>query len=163
MLNIFNLFLFLFALWILFMIAAGNVSWLYILYGIIAASIVSIASARLKLIEDKSELLYLSVGFYRHFSKVFLGNFFSAIKLIIKLALTNKPLHPLVYNVSLNEKNKFNPALLIATFNMSTGLFCISAKDDELMVHAIDEDHFKKIDLQKICKNLSNVNDDNLV
>lgn len=163
MLNIFNLFLFLFALWILFMIAAGNVSWLYILYGIIAASLVSIASLRLRLIEEKSELLYLSVGFYRHFFKLFVKNFFSAMRLIIDLALANKPLHPLVYSVKFNPKNKFNPALLMASYNMSTGLFCISMKDDEMLIHAIDEEHFKKFDLQKISANLSNVNDDNIV
>jgi len=163
MVNIFNLFLFLFALWILFMISAGNISWLYIFFGILSAGLVSIASFRLNLIEEKSELLYMSFGFYRHFLKIFLQNFLTAIKLIISLALTNKTLHPLIHVVKFNPKNKFNPALLMASFNMTTGLFSIGAKDGEILVHSIDEVYFKKFDLQKACKSLNNVNDDNLV
>lgn len=46
---------------------------------------------------------------------------------------------------------------------MSTGLFCIGAKDDEMFIYAINEDFFKKIDLLKICAALNNMNDDNLV
>ncbi len=163
MLNIFNLFLFLFVLWSLFMITAGNISWLYIFFGILASALVSIASFRLKLIEEKSELLHLSFGFYRHFSKIFMTNFFSAIKLVATLGLTNKALHPLIFTVKINSKNTFNPALLMVTFNMSTGLFCIGAKDDEMFIYAINEDFFKKIDLLKICAALNNMNDDNLV
>lgn len=163
MLNIFNLFLFLFVLWGLFMIAAGNISWLYVFFGIIASGLVSIVSFRLRLIEKKSELLHLSFGFYRHFFKIFVSNSFSAIRLIITLALTSKPLHPLIFTVKLNPKNTFNPALLIASFNMSTGLFCIGAKEQELTIYAINENYFKNFDLPKTCAALNNMNDDNLV
>ena len=163
MLNIFNLFLFLFALWIMFMVAGGNISWLYVFFGILASGVVSIASYRINIIEKKSELLYLSFGFYRHFFKSFLRNFFSAVKLVVKLAISNEPLHPRVYVIKLNEENHFNPALLMSSFNMTTGLFCIGMKDYEVFVHAIDEAYFKKFDLQKTYKSLNNVNDDNLV
>lgn len=163
MLNIFNLFLFLFALWILFMISAGHISWLYVFFGILASGLVSISSFRLKLIEEKSEVLYLSFGFYRHFSKIFLKNFFSALKLIIDLAISRKSLHPTLHKIKLSEKNKFNPALLMASFNMSTGLFSIGTQDEEILIHAIDEEYFLQFDLQKTCNHLNNVNDDNLV
>lgn len=163
MLNIFNLFLFLLMLWIMFMLAAGKVSWLYVFFGILASGLVSISSFRLKLIEEKSELLHLSFGFYRHFLKIFLKGFFSAIKLVIKLAVAKEPSHPLVYSVKFDSESGLNPALLMASFNMTTGLFCIGAKEGEIFVHAIDAEHFKKFDLQKTCKSLSNVNDDNLV
>ena len=163
MLNIFNLFLFLFALWIMFMIAGGNVSWLYVFFGILASAAVSIVSSRLNLIEKKSELLHLSFGFYRHFSRIFAQNFLSAIELVIRLALSNKPLHPLVYKLKLDPKNNFNPALLMASFNMTTGLFCIGLKDGEMLIHAIGGIFFNKFDLQKTYLSLSNVNDDNLV
>lgn len=163
MLNIFNLFLFLLMLWIMFMVAAGKVSWLYIFFGILASALVSASSFRLKLIERQSELLHLSFGFYRHFFKIFFKSFFGSLKLLINLALTKEPAHPLVYTVKIDPESNINPALLMASFNMTTGLFCIGAKDGEILVHAIDEEHFKKFDLQKICKSLSNVNDDNLV
>lgn len=163
MLNIFNLFLFLLTLWIMFMILAGKVSWLYIFFGILASGLVSISSFRIHLIEKKSELLHFSFGFYRHFARIFFKNFFSSLKLIIDLALTREPTYPLVYKVNLDHESQINPALLMASFNMTTGLFCIGNKENEILIHAIDEDHFKKFDLQKIYKSLKNVNDDNLV
>ncbi len=145
------------------MTVAGKASWLYVFFGILSAGLVSIASFRLKLIEEKSELLYLSFGFYSHFFKLFVKNFLSSIKLVISLAISNKALHPIVRNVKFSQKNKFNPALLMASFNMTTGLFCIGLKDQEMLIYAIGDDYFKKFDLQKICSSLSNVNDDNLV
>lgn len=163
MLNIFNLFLFLFALWILFMVAAGKVSLLYVFFGLLSAVLVAVASFRLKLIEKKSELLYLSFGFYRHFFKIFVKNFFSSINLIIDLAISRKQLSPTLHKVRIDEKLKFNPALLMVSFNMSAGLFSIGAKDDEILIHALDEKYFSQFDLQKICASLNHVNDDNLV
>lgn len=164
MLNIFNLFLFLLALWIMFMISAGNVSWLYIFFGIGASLFVSAFSYRVRLIEKKSELLYLSLGFYRHFLKIFLKNFFESIKLILKMALSKNAPHPLVLEIEIKQKIDFNHALLMVSINMTAGLFCIGLKEDKkILVHAISEVHFKKIDLKKICKSLNNVNDDNLV
>ena len=165
MINIFNLFLFLFALWILFMFSSGNVSVLYVFFGILCCSSVAVASSRLKLIEEKSELLYLSFGFYRHFFKIFTGNFFSAIKLVASLAFGSKQVHPVICKISLKAKYEFNPALLLATINMTSGLLCIGLKneDHEFLIHAIDEKYFDKFDLQKVCASLDEVNDDNLV
>lgn len=163
MLNIFNLFLFLLTLWVMFMIASSKVSWLYVFFGILASLLVSISSYRIKLVEEKSELLHLSFGFYRHFVKIFLKGFVSSLKLIITLALSRKAPSPLIYSIKLGKESQINPALLMASFNMTTGLFCIGVKEDEILVHAIDEAHFKKFDLQKICKSLKNINDDNLV
>jgi multisubunit Na+/H+ antiporter MnhE subunit len=163
MTNIFNLFLFLFALWVALMFASENISWFYIFFGIIAASLISFVSFRLKLLEEKSELLYLSFGFYRHFVKIFLKNFFTEIRLIIDLAFKKQPLHPLVYQIKFMPKSRINMAVLIASFNMSAGLLLIGSKDDELMIHAINEDFLKRFDLQQACAQISKINDDNLV
>jgi multisubunit Na+/H+ antiporter MnhE subunit len=162
-LNTFNLFLFLFALWIMFMIGASHLSWLYVFFGIIASAFVSIASSRLRLIEQKSELLYLSFGFYRYFFDLFFSNFFNSIRLVIDIALTNKELHPIVYRVPVEEEFSFNHGLLVAGLNMTSGLLCLGVRDEEILVHAIDEKHFQRFDFDKTKKILSEVNDDNLV
>ncbi len=163
MLNIFNLFLFLFALWILFMISAGNISWLYLSFGIIASGLLSLFSYKIRLIEEKSELLYLSFGFYRNFLKIYFENFFSAITLIIALALRREPFKPVIHVVNFDEKYHLNLALFATTINMTTGLFCIAIRDDEIFIHAAEEDYFTRFDLQKLVKQLRHVNDDNLV
>lgn len=162
MLNIFNLFLFLLTLWFMFMLAAGHLSWLYLALGIVASILVSFVSARLKLIEKNSELLYLSTGFYRHFFVTFFKNFLSSLALIIGMACGKSP-NPTLHHIRLKPNSHFNPALLMATFNMSTGLFCVDMKDNELVVHTINSSYFKNFDLQKICLNLRDINDDNLI
>ena len=163
MLNIFNLFLFLFALWILFMISAGNISWLYLILGIISSALVAAFSHKMKLIETKSELLYLSFGFYRSFLKTYFDNFFSAIKLVIALAYRREPFKPVIHVVTLNQKFHPNLALFATTINMTTGLFCIAVRDDEIFVHAAETDYFARFDLEKLMAQLTQVNDDNLV
>ena len=163
MLNIFNLFLFLFALWILFMISAGNISWLYLGFGVLASFFVSVFSYKLNLVEEKSELLYLSFGFYRHFLATYFNNFFSALKLIIRLSFVREPLKPIIYIIKFSHDETFNLALLAASINMTTGLFCIGMRDQDLLVHAIDEKYFKRFNLSALTRILTNVNDDNLV
>jgi multisubunit Na+/H+ antiporter MnhE subunit len=163
MLNIFNLFLFLLALWLMFMAASQHFTWLYLFLGLIASGLVALMSKRLRLVEKNSELLYLSFGFYRHFILIFIGNFFSSLSLIIKMALGKSAPNPTLHKVKLKANHGFNPALLIASFNMSTGNFCVDSRENEILVHALNSGYFKKFDLQKICINLRNINDDNII
>lgn len=163
MLNIFNLFLFLFTLWIALSVASNHISALYIFFGFIASSLVVAISLRLKLIEKKSEMLFLSFGFYRHFFRFFFHNFFRSMKLLFDLAMGKSFLKPTVHYVKIDEKDSFNPALLMASLNMSAGLFAIGLQNNEIMIHAIDEIYFKKFDFKKTCASLHNVNDDNLI
>jgi multisubunit Na+/H+ antiporter MnhE subunit len=163
MLNIFNLFLFLLTTWAIFMVASGHLTLIYIFFGIIASSLVAVASARLKLIEKNSELLYLSFGFYRHFLLSFVKNFISSLTLIVGIALGKNLPNPTLHKIRLKPNSRFNPALLIATINMSSGLFCVDVKDNEITIHALKSSYFKNFDLQKICLNLRNINDDNII
>ena len=129
----------------------------------IASTLVSLVSMRLKLVEKNSELLYLSLGFYRHFFMIFVNNFLSSLFLIMNLAFRKKDLHPTLHRIKLRANLRFNPALLMASLNMSTGVFCVGVKENEILIHAIDPSYFKKCDFQKICLNLRNINDDNLI
>jgi hypothetical protein len=79
------------------------------------------------------------------------------------MAVASKSINPLLCTVKLDQKNKLNPALLMASYNMTTGLFCVGASDGELLIHALDRDYFDKFNLRKIYRSLSNVNDDNLI
>ncbi len=166
MLNIFNLFLFLLALWGMFMFSSENVSWLYLSLGLISAALISFYSYRVKLIDEKSELLYLSFGFYRNFLAIYFCNFFSAIKLIFQLAFRREPhksFSPSIHVVNLNLRKEINPALLATTINMVTGLFCISLRENEMQIHAVEHDYFDHFDFKKLLYDLAEVNDDKLI
>lgn len=163
MLNIFNLFLFLLVCWIGFMVAANSLTWIYLLFGICCSAFVTFISYRFKLVAKNSELLYLSVGFYRHFIKVILINFLPSLFLVIRIIFIREPLYPTIQKLEINSKYNFNLGLLIATINMTCGLFCIQAKKNQFLIHAIDQKYFKNFDFNQACKSLSQVNDDNLV
>ena len=72
-------------------------------------------------------------------------------------------MRPLLYSVPIDHDAKFNPALMVASINMSAGIFCIGFKEIFFYIHAIDEKYFNDFDLFKIRKNLPEINDDNLV
>lgn len=163
MVNIFNLFLFLLTLWFSFMMAGHGFSPHFLAFGLFDSALVSFASFRLKLIDEQSELLYLSFGFYRHFCSLYFKNFFKSISLIIDLAILRKSLHPTLHKINFKENYSFNPALLISSLNMTAGLFAISMEDDQIQVHAIHEDYFYEFDILHNVLNLNNINDDNLV
>lgn len=79
------------------------------------------------------------------------------------MALGKTSPHPTLHRVKLKENRHFNSGLLIASFNMSTGVFCVDSKENEILVHALNSSYFKKFDLQKICLNLRDINDDNII
>ena len=163
MLNIFNLFLFLLTLWFVFMFVGHDFSIPFLIFGIISSLVISIISYQLKLINNKSELLYLSLGFYHHFFGIYFKNFFKSMNLVFDLAINRKSLHPTIHRIKFHDHYRFNSALLISSFNMSAGLFSIGIDGDEIIIHAIHEEYFYEFDLLKNIINLNNVNDDNLV
>ncbi len=145
------------------MIGAQKISWLYVFYGIISSFLVAAASKRMKLFNKTSEFLYFSLGFYRHFGAIFFSNFFSSLLLIFKMAFAKNSVNPLIFNLKFNEEQKQNSEVLIASINMTSGLFVIGSNESELTIHAIDEIYFKQLNFAKLCKNLAHINDDNLV
>lgn len=163
MLNIFNLFLFLLALWFVFMASSGNISWLYLGFGIFSCALVAFFSYKAKLISPQEEMLYLSIGFYRVFLKNYLCNFFSSMSLLNALAFRKEPFKGRTFEVKINQKNLPNFALLVASINMMSGIFCVAADKKSLLIHAIEKDYFAKFNLKDLCEELATVNDDNLV
>lgn len=162
MLNIFNLFLFLLGIWIIFLLLSNQISWLYLLLGIICSGLVSIASYHLKLIDKKSELLYLSIGFYHHFILLYFKNFFNSLKLIFSLNINSK-CQPSIHIITIDNQSKYNPALLASTINMTAGLFCLLIKNNKIFIHCLNQEFFNQFNLNKTIKILNKINDDNLV
>lgn len=79
------------------------------------------------------------------------------------MAFAKKPPHPIIRNLPIQTEQKFHPALLMVSVNMTTGLLFLELKDDEILIHEIDENFFKSFELKKTCKELAQINDDNLV
>ena len=163
MTNIFNLFLFLLLLWIIFMISSNKFSTGFVLFGALSSMIVAFSSYQLKLFDKKSELLYLSIGFYKHFLTLYFKNFWRSFYVLFNLATFGKTFHPTIRYINLKENYKFNHTLLIATINMNCGLFAINVANNKIAVHCVNDSYFFAFDLLKYTINLNNVNDDNLI
>lgn len=163
MLNIFNLFLFLLALWFVFMASSGNISWFYLGCGVFSCASVALFSHKAKLISQEEEMLYLSLGFYRVFIKNYFRNLVSSMNLLIALAFRKEPFKSKIFEVKINQKNPPNIALLIAAINTMSGICCVAATDKSLLIYAVEKDYFDKFNLKDLCEELATVNDDNLV
>ena len=162
MLNSFNLFLSLLSFWAIFMFASNHISWLYAICGIFAAIFVMILSLRLEFIKKNSEMLYLSLGFHRHFIGLFLLNFLPAISLLFRLAFREKKIIPTSCTVTKSD-SRLNLAALISTINMTNGLLVTNIKGSKISVHSVEDSCFSKFNFRKTKEALQNINDDNLV
>ncbi len=143
------------------MLSSNHINFTYLALGVFSSAITAFTASKLKLINKDTEFLYLSIGFYRHFIKLYFTNFFKSVAVILRLSLSNKPLRPLVYSILIEYKDKFNPGLMDSTLNMSAGLFCIGVNDETFFVHALDESYFEHLDFTRIKKILPQLNDDN--
>lgn len=142
------------------MVIWSHFSLVYLFCGIIASALVTLISIRLKLTEKNGELLYLNFGFYRHFLNIFFSNFFSSMKLICGLAVKREPIYPVIQIIKIGDNDM---ALLMATINITSGLFAIDCKGDEITIHALDQDYFKALNLKKVLSSLKDTRDENLI
>ncbi len=115
------------------------------------------------MLQKNSEMLFLSLGFYHHFIKIYAKNAIKSVFFLSKLAFSKKMIRPLIYQIDFDYQQKFNPALMVTTVNFSCGLLCLEIKESSFVLHAVDEIYFKDFDLYKIKKILPKINDDNLV
>jgi hypothetical protein len=121
-----------------------------------------VISLRLKLIEKNSEMLYLSLGFYHHFVKLFFINFIPSMRLLFKMMFRQDSLTPVSHNIKNDEEN-INISALISTINMTSGLLVTNLKDNEISIHAANKLCLDNFNLRKTQKILQHINDDNLV
>jgi hypothetical protein len=147
------------------MFAGNNISFIYFFFGVISSLFVAVASYRVGIIQKKSELLYLSIGFYRYFIKLYLDNFFSSINLILSLAL-EKNENCKISTIEIYDE-KLNLGLLIAAINISSGIISASHRIDDnkkiLLIHSVDDKYLERFDLYKNIKIINNLNEDDIV
>jgi multisubunit Na+/H+ antiporter MnhE subunit len=161
MINIFNLFLVLLFCWFAFAFAGGVLSWFYLFLGIVASAIISLISWRIKLIDRTTDFLFLNLGFYQHFCKLIFLSFFKSMFLLVRSTL--KTNHSITYYLPIKKQNNGELALFISTISLIPGLFCLGIKDEELVIHALDEKYFKQAKINELYNNIKSINDNRLV
>lgn len=166
MLNIFNLFLFLFLVWGLFLIVLLKFSISSIIFGGVASFIIAYYAFKIKIIKKDTELIFLNYNFYRHFIKIYLKNFIRSLNLLIELVFFHKGIRPLVYKQKIKIQD-FDYQLLEYSINCSAGLNCIDIeinnKDYVFVIHSLNEGYFEQFQIKKIIRFLPHINEDKIV
>lgn len=146
------------------MVSHEKISIIYLTFGIFSSAFVSLICYNLKLIEKKSEMLYLSFGFYKHFLVTYLKNFIPAISLLFKLAFDSSKFNSQINKISLNTRAKQEASeLLQATINLTSGICVTNVTKTHIAVDAIDKEYYQDFNIKKTFKKLENINDDNIV
>ena len=164
MINIFNLFLLLSALWSIFVYMIFGLNYFYLGFGAFMALVISISCFYLRIINKKSELLYLSWGFYQYYAKLYCVNIVKQIMLQIKIFFTSSFIDPKTIKISLkNPQDKQYAFLFESTIDFMAGYSILETTPDYIIVGALNEDYVKNFSAKRIFKNIRNINDDSLI
>ncbi|MBL6664953.1 MAG: hypothetical protein ISQ34_03825 [Rickettsiales bacterium] len=139
-------------------------NYIYFVVGFVASLAISLACFNVKIIDKKSELLYLSLGFYKYFIKLYLSNILKQIIVQIKTLLIPSFIDPQTIKVDLSAiDDQENMALFEASLNLMVGYSILKVESDHILVGAINENYKKNFRPKKIFKDIKNINDDSLV
>lgn len=164
MINILNLFLLLLAIWGVCVYLIFGLNYTYLSVGLVVSLVISLICFNLKIINKKSELLYLSLGFYKYFAKLYFTNILKQILLQIKILLVPSFSDPKVIVVPLSSKEKQeDSALFEASVNFMAGYQILKSEEKQILVSAINANYEKRFRPKKIFKDIKNINDDSLV
>ena len=142
----------------------GNILTLpYALMGILVCIIVTFISWKMGSVSKKSRFLFLNFGFFRHFAMVIAKSFFRSVILATKSALSSTHNNPIIYHFPMQRQSDGNLTLLVSTLSFIPGVFCIGVRDNELIIHALNEDCLVNARLDKIYKGIEEINDSRLV
>ena len=163
MINIFNLFLTLFSFWVLFAYSNDNLSWFYIFFGLVSATIVSLIAWKIKIITKYSHFLFLHIGFYKHFISIMLSSFLESLLIIYKAAFSNQKINAKIYLLPVKKLNNTELVLLISTINLLPGTVFVGLEDQKIAICGLNEKYITQLNLEKIYDNLGKINDNRLV
>lgn len=135
----------------------------YVFFGLVTSLIVSLIAWKIKIINKHTSFLFLNFGFYQHFLKVIFLSFIESVLIAIKLAMGSKDIKPHFHSIPIKKLTNNEIVLLTNTINLMAGLVCVGFKDKNIIICALNEKYFKKLNITKICDNLYKIYDSRLV
>ena len=164
MTNIINLFLYLFIIWLSFIYFSSNFSIFYIIIGFIVSLAISLASYRLGIIKKRRILLYLNIGFYKYFLKIYFLNLIPNIVCQIIVFLKNDNIKIREYKKKISSiENKKNFHLFESVINILPNHNILKIDRDEVNISVIETKFSKNIQENRIFSEFKDMNDDNIV
>jgi len=163
MINIFNLFLTLFSFWVLFSYSNENLSWFYIFVGLVSSIIVSLIAWKMRIITKYSHLLFLHIGFYKHFVSIIVSSFLESILIIFRAATNSSKIDCKIYSLPVKKLNNSELVLLMSTINLLPGTVFVGMEDDKITICGLSKKYIGRLNLNKLYDSLDKINDNRLV
>ncbi len=164
MINIFNLFLFLCALWVFLAFTSGNIMINLLIFGVLFSLIISCFFWKLKFFNKNTNFLFLNIGFYRHFFNLFLRSFFYFIPYLLRVTFNkeeeNNHLFQIKFKTALTE---LELSVFIVSISFVPGISYVDSDDGIITLYALNEKFANKSYLNKIYNSIHQINDDNLI
>lgn len=164
MINIFNLFLFLYIFWLILMLINDIFSSFLLIFGVFVALFVSILARKIKIINKDINFLFLNFGFYKHFLLIYFLSLFRYLILMPRFLLINGRDNSYIIKFSVKKAlNRHELSLFISTINMLPAISCIDKKNKEITIYCVNKELFNKDEIVKIYDNIYKINDDSLI
>ena len=163
MINIFNLFLVLFTFWFFLIFANFNLNFITLIIGLICCSIIAYCSWKFKLINRKTEFLFLIFGFYKFFFSLFIISLYNSFLLLFEFLKFTPQINPVIYNLPFKNSKQINIPILISAITLIPGISFIDFNKNHIVIYCLNEKLVKKANLKNLISNLQKINDNSIV
>jgi hypothetical protein len=150
-------------IWLILLALNQSFNFLNVSIAIFLSLIISFFSFKNKIINKKNEMLFLNLGFYRYFIRLFSANFFSSMIFLLRLAVQKNTFKARVFNLKLIDKKIDYPDIFKSSLMLKTGLNCLKISQDSILIRAEDAEFYDKKEINRMIKEIDNINDDKLV
>lgn len=162
--NIFVMFLVMATLWMSAIVLLNIFTPYYIIFGIIASAICSLLAYRMRCFNKRSKMLFLHIGFYRHFILFFNEVIFGHFKLAFKfLSLRKLKIDPTLDFILIDKDDDEDISIYIDSINLISGVICIAVRKRHLLIHSLHPSFISRLDMHILSKRTNKVPDDSLI
>lgn len=150
-------------IWIILFLLNSLFSSLYFLVGVCICLFVSYLTIKLKIVNQKTNFLFLQVGFYKYiFSKINTSLLYT-IYLTLQFYKKKQNFEEVVDYVYVDNSNLYEVALIVNTLNLLPGVICCALKKQHLVIHSLGFQYFIPSDIFILNDEISNIYDDNVI
>jgi len=165
MINISTLFLVLFVTWILYGVISDLiiVSTLFIISGFVLSGIISLLVWKLRIINTKTQFLFLQFGFYKYIFHKINESFFNVFRMAFAFLKIKQNFNPALDYIFLNKDDDSEIALCVNIITSLPGTICVAIKKRYIVVHSLHPSYFSLSDMYAVSSEINSVYDDSLI
>lgn len=137
-------------------------NFIYFILIILISLLISYLTIKLKLVNQKTNFLFLQLGFYKFIFKKFNSMFLFSFYLTWQL-YKKKPIEPIVDYIYIDNSNLHEITLIINTLNLLPGIICCATRKQYLIIHSLGFQYFIPSDIFILNNEIIDVYDDNII